>query len=262
MTTSHPASASMRAKPAVRRIGESDLNWALAQGWRDFRAKRGDIIFIVLLYPLVALLTAVMALNPRYLPMFFPLVAGLSIMGPAVAAGFYELARRREAGMGSSWRHFLDPVRGRSRTPLAILTLGLVALFIAWQVAAWAIYSATIGGNPPSGPVDFARQLFTTPEGLSMMLIGNLVGLVFAVAALAFSVVSFPMVIDRPVDAGTAIGTSIRAVARNPLTMASWGLRVALLLALGCLPVFIGLAVVLPVLGYATWHLYTRMVER
>ena len=91
--------------PDIRRIGTADLNWALAEGWKDFRAKRGDLLFIGLLYPLICLVAVVVTLNDPLLPLFFPLVAGLSIAGPAAASGFYELARRREEGRDTSWRH-------------------------------------------------------------------------------------------------------------------------------------------------------------
>ncbi len=248
----------------VRRIGEGDLNWALAEGWKDFKAKRGDLIVLALIYPLVGFLAAATALNARLLPLFFPLVAGVSILGPAVASGFYELARRRELGLESSWWHFLDPLRGRNRTALATLTAGLAILFAGWLIAASLIYDATIGGGHADGPARFLSLLFTTPPGWTMIAAGNLVGFGFAVMTLTLTLalVSFPMVVDKPVDAATAIATSIQAVRANPREAASWGLRVAGLLALGCLPIFIGLAVVLPVLGYATWHLYTRLVER
>ena len=196
------------------------------------------------------------------LPLFFPLVAGLSILGPAVASGFYELARRREEGLDASWRHFLEPLRGRGREGLALLTAGLAGLFILWLIVAWLIYEGTIGAYHPVGAGEFLDRLFHTGAGWTMIVLGNLVGLGFAIVTLLVSVVSFPMVVDKPVDAGTALATSIRAVSANPGVMASWGLRVAGLLFLGCLPAFIGLAVVLPVLGYATWHLYTRVVER
>jgi uncharacterized membrane protein len=200
--------------------------------------------------------------NDRLLPLFFPLVAGLSIFGPAVAAGFYEIARRRELGLDSSWLHFFDPLRGRSRATLAMLTAGLAVLFAGWLLAAWLIYTATIGATEPAGMADFFRRLLTTPEGWTLIGLGNLVGFGFAVATLVLAVVSFPMAVDKPVDAGLAVATSIHAVTENPAVMASWGLRVAGLLVLGCLPGFVGLAIVLPVLGYATWHLYTRLVER
>ena len=262
-TMQSPALSNDLSLPGVRRIGAADLNWALAEGWKDFNAKRGDLLVLALIYPLVGVVAAAVSFNDRLLPMLFPLIAGVSILGPAVASGFYELARRREAGLESSWWHFVDPLRGRSRTQLGVLTAGLVILFAAWLVCASAIYAATIGGREDGmGALDFFNAVFTTPQGWTMIVIGNLVGLGFAAITLVLTLVSFPMVVDKPVDARVAVMTSIRAVSANPGAVASWGLRIAVLLALGCLPFFIGLAVVLPVLGYATWHLYTRLVER
>ena len=121
----------------------------------------------------------------------------------------------------------------------------------------------TLGAEHPGGLNDFVQRLFATPRGWAMIVLGNLAGFGFAVAALTLSVTSFPMVVDKPgVDPVTAVETSMSAVRENTGVMAAWGLRVAGLLVLGALPAFLGLAVVLPVLGYATWHLYTRVVER
>lgn len=248
--------------PEVRRIGVSDLNWALAEGWKDFREKRGDLLVIGLLYPIICLVAAVVTYNNPLLPLFFPLVAGLSIAGPAAASGFYELARRREEGRDASWWHFLDPLNGRSRLPLAVLTFGLAVLFVGWLIVAYLIYAATFGTEAPLRVGDFLRDVFTTSAGWQLIILGNLAGAGFAILTLIFSIVSFPMVVDKPVDAGVAIRTSIAAVRRNPREIAGWGLRVAGLIVLGLLPAAIGLAVVLPWLGYATWHLYTRLVVR
>lgn len=265
MSTLNPAATAPGAPPAlpeIRHIGSADLQWALAEGWRDFQAKRGDLIVVGLLYPLICLIAVVATLNAPLLPLMFPLIAGLSIAGPAAAAGFYELARRREAGLETSWWHFLDPLRGRSRLPLAMLTLGLGVLFVGWVIAAYAVYAVTFGTTGPMATGDLFGRIFTTREGWEMIVIGNLVGAGFAVITLVFSIVSFPMVVDKPVSAGTAVQTSLAAVAANPGAVAGWGLRIALLLAIGLLPFAIGLAVVLPWLGYATWHLYTRLVVR
>jgi len=256
----HPASNSQPLD--VRRIGSADLSWALAEGWKDFREKRGDLLFIGLLYPVICLVAVVVTFNDPLLPLFFPLVAGLSIAGPAVASGFYELARRREEGLDASWSHFLDPLNGRSRVPLATLTAGLAVLFVGWLVVAYAIYGATFGVAAPLDMREFLARVFTTPEGWALIFLGNLAGGAFAVAALVFSLVSFPLVVDKPVDAATAVRTSIAAVRKNPREAIGWGFRVAGLLLLGLLPFAIGLAVVLPWLGYATWHLYTRIVVR
>jgi uncharacterized membrane protein len=248
--------------PHVRRIDGTDLRWALAEGWRDFKERRGDFLLLPFIYPLAGFIALGLALNRTYLPMLFPVVAGLSILGPAVAAGFYELARRREAGLDSSWVHFIDPLQGRGRTELGLLTLGLLILFAAWLGAADLIYNVTLGAQGTLSLSDFLVRLFTTAQGWTMIIAGNLVGLVFAAAAMSLSLVSFPMVVDRPGSAATAVATSLRAVRANPGATIAWGVSVALILAVACVPFFLGLPIALPLLGYATWHLYTRLVER
>ena len=258
-TASMPA---MNGPLAVRRISAKDIDWALAEGWKDFREKRGDLLVIGLLYPIICMIAVVVTYNNPLLPLFFPLVAGLSIAGPAAASGFYELARRREEGRDASWWHFLDPLNGRSRLPLAVLTAGLGVLFVGWLIAAYLIYAATFGSEASLRVGDFLRAVFTTSAGWQLIILGNLAGLIFAIASLIFSVVSFPLVVDKPVDAEVAIRTSIAAVRRNPREIFGWGWRVAGLLVLGLIPAAIGLAIVLPWLGYSTWHLYTRLVVR
>jgi uncharacterized membrane protein len=248
--------------PEIRRIDAGDLDWALREGWKDFRDKRGELLFIGVVYPIICLIAVVVTFNDPLLPLLFPLVAGLSIAGPAVASGFYELARRREEGRDSSWWHFLDPLNGRSRLPLAMLTAGLAVLFVGWLIVAYAIYDITFGATAPLRLGDVLGRLFTTPAGWQLIVLGNLAGLAFAIATLVLAVVSFPMVVDKPVDAGLAVRTSIAAVRMNPREIFGWGLRVAGLLLIGLVPLAVGLAVVLPWLGYSTWHLYTRLVVR
>lgn len=248
--------------PEIRQISSADLDRALRQGWKDFRERRGDLLFLGLLYPLTCLLAVYIALNHPLLPLLFPLVAGLSIAGPAVASGFYEIARRAEEGREATWWHFLDPLNGRSRTPLAALTSGLALLFLGWLLIAYVLYASTLGTDGAPNVSDFFARLFSTREGWTMIILGNLAGLGFAVATLVFTWVSFPMVVDTPVDAGVAVKTSVKAFRANPRAAIGWGLRVAALLALGTLPFGIGLAIVLPWLGYSTWHLYTAMVVR
>ena len=249
-------------RPDVRRISRRDLDWALAEGWNDFLEHRGDVILLALIYPLVGFFAAAITFNVQLLPLLFPSIAGISIVGPAVALGFYELGRRREAGLDGGWRHGFDAIRGRGRRGLALLTLGLVGMFLAWMTVAALIYGVTVEPDHPTGVLDFARIVFTTSDGWRLILFGNLAGLAFATSTLSLMAVAFPMVVDKPVPAWVAVLTSIAAVATNPMEMASWGLRIAGLLALGCLPMFIGLAIVLPVLGFATWRLYTRLVNR
>ncbi|MEO7691443.1 MAG: DUF2189 domain-containing protein [Sphingomonas sp.] len=248
--------------PIVRDISHADLSWALREGWSDFLEKRGDIVLLIVLYPVLMLVVAAVTLGEGLFPLLLPLIAGLSLLGPIVAVGFYELARRREEGLDGNWSHFLDPFRGPSGAQIASLGIFLCLLFLAWIGVAWAIYQATLGTLQPADLQTFVSQLFTTPEGWALILFGNLAGFVFAAITLVTTLVSFPLLVDRPVDHALAVLTSLRAARRNPVEVATWGLIVAVLLALACIPLFIGLAVALPVLGYASWHLYTRLVDR
>jgi len=247
----------------VRRITTADLRAALREGFADFSEKRGDLIMIGLIYPIVGLLVSVAAMNKSVWEWIFPLAAGISLLGPLVATGFYQLAKRREEHVDAGWGHFLDIMHHPSRHEIAAVGVALVGIFILWLAAAGMIYTAFFGAplHQPSLGV-FLNQVFTTPEGWGMIIVGNLVGLAFAVVVLALSVVSLPMLVDRKVDARTAIRTSLRAFSENKGVLLGWGFIVAALLVLGSIPMFVGLAVVLPALGYATWHLYTRLVDR
>jgi len=134
-------------------------------------------------------------------------------------------------------------------------------IFGVWLAIANAIYVANFGYAPPASIGAFLSDVFTTPAGWTLIVVGNGVGLVFAAIVLTIGVMSFPMLVDRDVGAAVALKTSIEAVALNPVTMAVWGLIVAALLIIGSIPAFLGLTVVLPVLGHATWHLYRRTVD-
>lgn len=262
MASTHAiGSAAGRQAIHVRALDTQDLRAALREGLEDFRAKRGDILLIGLLYPFVGFATA-MAVQADFVWLFFPLAAGLSILGPLVATGFYELARRREAGLESSWWHFLDVAKSPAIEAIGVVAGVLIALFGGWLIAAGIVYAAFFGLTAPAGIGDFLTQVFTTPAGWGMILVGNLVGLGFALATLAVSAISLPMLIDRDGGAGQAMATSIAVFRRNPAVMARWGLTVAALLVLGSIPLFMGLAFVLPWLGYSTWHLYTKAVPR
>ena len=247
------------ADPVIRRIGLPDLRQALAKGWEDFLATPTQLIFLCVLYPIVGLVAARMLAGDETIQLIFPLVAGLSLVGPVAAVGLYEISRRRERGQPASWLNAFDVLRDPSFLSIAGVGVLLTVIFVAWLAAARMIFAATVGPVPGSFGA-LAQAVFQTTEGHRLILLGNLVGFGFAVVVLMLTVVSVPLLLDRNVGIATALRTSVRACLANPLPMAVWGLVVAALLALGSLPAFIGLAVVMPVLGHATWHLYRRVV--
>jgi uncharacterized membrane protein len=249
------------AQPSVRRITQADLRDALAKGLDDFMAMPTFSVFLVLIYPIVGLILLRLTFGYDMLPLVFPLMAGFALLGPLATVGLYELSRRREQGLDVSWDALNDFHAPCIR---AIMTLGLalVMLFLAWLGAAGLIYQLTFGDWVPPSFSEFAQRIFTTEAGWTLIIVGWGVGFFFAVVAFAISVVSFPLLLDRDVGVVTAVVTSVKAVIANPVPMAMWGCIVAGSLAVGSLPFFFGLAVALPVLGHATWHLYRKVVER
>lgn len=248
------------ADPVVRRIQAIDLWSVLAKGYADFMDTPTHLLFLGAIYPIVGLVAARAASGGALLPLLYPLVAGLSLMGPIAALGIYELSRRREQGLSVSWLNAFDVLRSAAIGSIAALGVLLSAIFVAWLFAAQAVYRMTMGDALPDSFWELLGQALTTRAGWNLILLGHAVGLLFAALVLTLTVVSFPLLLDRNVGLLVAVRTSVRAVRANPVPMALWGLIVAVSLFLGCLPLFVGLAVVMPILGHSTWHLYRRLV--
>jgi uncharacterized membrane protein len=246
--------------PAVRKIVVADLRDVISKGFDDFGAYRSDVVFLGAVYAVVGLVLARVAFGLDMLPLIFPLASGFAIIGPFAAVGLYEMSRRREQGLNVSWANAVDVIHAPAAGAIAILGLMLVGILLLWLFAAWEVFAHTIGPVPPVSIGAFLRDTLLTGAGWAMILIGCGVGFLFALLAMSISLVSFPLLIDRDVGLDTAIRTSIRAVRMNPVPIAAWGLIVAAGLVLGSIPLFIGLVVVLPVLGHATWHLYRKLV--
>jgi uncharacterized membrane protein len=248
------------ATPAVRRITLSDLGQALARGIDDFAAFRTDVVFLAIVYPLAGLILARLAFGYGLLPLLFPLASGFALIGPVAAVGLYEMSRLRENGAAAGWADAFAIVRKPSFGSILAFALLLLAIFLVWLYVAAVIYDLTLGPEPPASAAVFLREVVATGAGWTMAVVGIGIGFLFAVGVLAISVVSVPLMLDRDVGLAEAIGTSLRAVVANPGPMAVWGLIVAASLLVGSVPLFLGLIVVMPVLGHATWHLYRRLV--
>ena len=250
------------ARPVeIRRIGMGDLGDALRQGWADFLATPTQLVFLTIFYPVFGLVLGAATAGGELWSLLWPLVGGFALVGPVAALGIYELSRRREQGKDPSVLDAFCVFRSPALSSILALAVLLLAIFVAWIAAARGIYNAAMGHLPPPASLgEFAERVTSTSEGLHMFLLGNGVGLAFAAVVLCLTVVSFPMLLDRNPGVAEAVRTSVRAVAANPLPMAAWGLLVAGILFLGSLPLFVGLAIALPVLGHATWHLYRKVV--
>jgi uncharacterized membrane protein len=248
------------ASITVRRIGLPDLRWALERGVEDFGASRTDVIFMCVIYPVLGLLLARVASGYDMLPLVFPLASGFALLGPLAAVGVNEMSRRREMGQPAGLAEAFGVLRSPAIGGIALLGGLLIALFLVWLVIANAVYNLTLGPEPPVSLASFLYDVFHTSAGWTMAAVGVGVGFLLALVAFAISAVSFPMLLDQNVTLETAVRTSVRVVARNPLVMAAWGMIITACLVAGSIPLLLGLIVVLPVLGHATWHLYRRVI--
>ena len=246
--------------PEVRRLTLGDLFASLRDGWRDFWRRPSHLAFLGLIYPLVGAALAVWSSGNNSWPLLFPLITGFALIGPFAALPIYEMSRRQEMGLDTHWRAAFDVFRTPAFASIAALGVWMMIVFTVWLMTAQFLYETLYGPGSPASLTAFIDEVFNTPQGQTMMLWGNLLGFGFAVVVLATAVVSIPLLLDRDVGAAVAVQTSPRVVLRNPVVIAVWGLLVVAILLLGALPLLVGLAIAVPVLGHATWHLYRRAV--
>ena len=248
------------APPVTRKLAMADLADALRKGWEDLAAMRSDVMFACMLYPLMGAVLLGLATQGSMTHLLFPVLSGFALVGPVAGLGLYELSRRREAGLEVSWAAMFDVLRSPRFPRIVGLALFNAVIFMAWLLLADAIHAATLGPDRVQSLGALLTEAVSTPAGWVMILVGTGVGFLLALAVLAVSVVSFPLLLDRDVSLPVAVTTSVKVALENPGIIAAWGLIVAGLLVVGILPALIGLVVVLPVLGHATWHLYRKAV--
>jgi uncharacterized membrane protein len=271
MTMPATAPTKLRDKPAaqyprddaypVRAIAVSDLQAALRAGFADFMAKPSHIVFLGIIYPIVGVLLAQLSIGASALPLFFPLLAGFALIGPFAGLGLYEISRRREQGETPTWKDALAVFDAKSIRSILALGALLTVIFLVWLVVAQALFGWLFGHTNPETIGGFLTELFTTGHGWALIVLGHGLGFVFAVATLMISAVSFPLLLDQHTRASVAVQTSIAAVRKSPRTFAIWGAIIAGGLMAGSALLFVGLAIVIPVLAHASWHVYRRVVE-
>ncbi len=245
--------------PIVREIAVNDVVESLVEGLRDFQKAPGYGLVLGGLCALFGILivASLYAVGMPYLA--YPLAAGFALVCPFLAAGLYEVSRRLERGEPLGASKVWSAVTGRSE----IRWMGFMTLFvfIVWMYQVRLLMAIFLGYSGMSASLsDFIRVVLTTNEGLWFLIVGNVVGAALATVLFSLSVVSFPLVLDRDVDFVTAMITSLRAVARNPVPMLLWAAIIVLSLALSALTGFLGLLIAMPVLGHATWHLFRHVV--
>lgn len=259
MTESH-SQPRPNSLPEVRSIAISDLRGALQQGWADFRNAPAFGLFFGAIYALggLILVSVVTMLDMRWVA--YPLVIGFALLGPFVASGLYEVSRRLETGRSLSWPVVLGVVWDQHRRELGWMAFVMLFVFWVWMYQARTIFVVFFGSKGFATYDAFIDAVFTTTNGWTFLLVGHVVGAIISMILFALTVVSCPLLLDREADFVTAMITSIRAVAASPVVMMGWGLFVIVCMMLSMLPAFLGLVIVLPVLGHATWHLYRRAV--
>ncbi len=245
----------------IRKLTLSDVWSSLGAGYNDFMSKpSSSAVLLLIYYPLFALLFTQFLIRDDLHYMIFPMVGGFTLLGPIVCTAVLEMSRRIELGLDIRWRSAFNFIHTSAFAPILGLSIFMMLLYVSWLNMAELIYFGLYTTDLPSTLDEFVSQLLTTQRGGALIMYGVGVGFLFAVAALAISVVAFPLLLDKPTTMLTAIKTSIRAVGSNVLVMAVWGLVVLAALAAGAALFLVGLAAVLPILGHSTWHLYRKVI--
>lgn len=241
----------------VSDLALGDLRAALGKGWADFKAFPAFGLFFAAFYVAAGLMLYFLLVGQGEYLWIISLTAGFPLFAPFTAVGLYEVSRRREAGLPITWRAVLGAMRGHGDEQIISMGMVLFVAFGFWLGIAHGVYAIFMSGSQID-PHSIAA--FTTGAGLAMMLVGGSVGALMALGFYAITVVSLPMLVDREVDFITAIIVSLAVIRSNTAVLLAWAVLIAVALFAAMLPLFLGLLMVLPVLGHATWHLYRRAV--
>ena len=245
--------------PAVLPVRTIEILELLAIALRDFRASYLYGLSISGIYTVGGWLLILLLVHFDLPYLVYPLAAGFALIAPFIATAFYAVSRSLERNEPLAWRGIIGSVWHAARRDLGWMALVTgFSLFIWMDIAALLFFGFI--GLKSFNIQELLREIFTTPMGLLFLLIGNGVGAVLALAVFSFSVISFPMLFDRDVDFVTAMITSVKVVLANRNAMIVWAMTIAVLIGLSLLSGLVGLLVILPILGHASWHLYRRAI--
>lgn len=246
------------SQPVVRALGIADLRDVLGAGWRDFKRAPQFGLFFSAVYVVVGF--GLLWLGAGQVSWILATSLGFPLVAPFAAAGLYEVSRRMEQDQPLIWSEVLGIVWRERTRQLPWLGAIIVIYFLFWTFLAHMIFALFMGLSPMTD-VSHSWAIFLTPNGMTMIAVELAVGAVLAFLLFALTVVSLPLVLDREVDFVTAMLLSLALVRDNTAVMLAWAVLIAVFSMLALLPWFLGLFIVLPVFGHATWHLYRRGVH-
>jgi len=256
-----PTAQPFPTMPRVNVVTLGDLRDSLLRGLADFGRSPLFGLFFAAIFVVIGLFV-VLSLTAWDIPwLIYPFAIGFPLIGPFAAVGLYEVSRELERGRMPSWRGVFSVIWEQRRRELGWMAFVVLFVFWVWMYQVRLLMALFLGRLSFSSFEGFVSVTFTTTEGLIFLFIGHLVGAALALLLFAITVVSMPLLLERDIDVVTAMITSIKAVATSPFVMLGWGVAVTLAVVAGCLPFFLGLLIVLPVLGHATWHIYRKAVE-
>lgn len=246
--------------PEVRTLTVADIRLSLAQGAADFARSSGIGLAIALVFVMIGLAvsTSLLVLHAPWL--IYPFAIGFPLIGPFAAVGFYEVSRQMESGRKPTLGEVLKVIWAQRRREVSWMAFVMLFVFWVWMYQIRLLMALILGRMSYATLDRFADLVLTTKEGWVFLAIGHIEGAALALVLFSITVISIPILLDRDIDFVTAMLTSIRVVLASPLVMLGWGLAVTVAVLAACVPFFLGLLVVLPVLGHATWHLYRRAV--
>lgn len=252
--------AGRAGQPVINTITMADVAASLREGVADFARAPLFGLFFGAIYTLGGILMYLMLARFDMPWMILPLAIGFPLLGPFVACGLYEISRRLDAGEPLEWRPILGVVFRQRERELSWMAFVVLFVFWVWLYQVRLLTALFLGFKPISTLASFLHVVQTSSEGMAFLATGTLVGAFLATALFSLTVVSIPLLMERENDFVTAIVTSVRAVFANPVPMLGFGFVVTALAILAMAPMFLGLLVVLPVLGHATWRLYKRVI--
>lgn len=243
--------------PDINTLATADLRAALRAGWADMRRAPMFGLFFSAVYVAGGLFLWWAITTKGQVWWTIPITLGFPLLGPFMAVGFYEISRRLEAGQPLTWGGVLGVIFREKDRQIPSVAAVVVVFFLFWNFLAHMIFALFMGLQVMTN-ISSSFEAFVTPNGLAMLAVGTVVGAVFSAVLYSMTVVALPMLVDREVDFVTAMLTSLEVVKQNPAVMLGWGIVIATLLFCAMIPAFLGLFIVLPLLGHASWHVYRR----